>query len=260
MKKISIYGDSFAANVTGWPSFLKNYFNGEIDIFAVSGTSTNYSYMRFLETHENYDLIIFIWSIDKRNSLITKDFKNNKYTVHGVANSNINHSTKSDLINSQKEIRKNISEFHKKDVDLVWLGNEVISLNKYPSKNVLNEIAMRDSVKLRRPDSINIEATSNPQFRDQGMANIVFSDLCQLLSKLNVDIELDRKNYNDDPDKRPNHLTLKQNQEFAEYLYRHINETDFDIHTTFLDPRKYYTMSNSLEESGFVLANFETVH
>jgi hypothetical protein len=59
--------------------------------------------------------------------------------------------------------------------------------------------------------------------------------------------------YRDDPKKRPNHLTKTQNKEFAEYLYKHINESDFDIHSTFNSPEKYYTMSKTLEDSGFIV-------
>lgn len=257
---IGIYGDSFAVNYSGWPNYLKKYFNNaKIKIFAVGGTSTNYSYMKFLETHHKHDVVIFIWSSDKRNTLITKDFDKNRYKVHATANTSheFNFRDKHELLSQLKIEQEDIPEFDIKDVDVTWTSHELYSIKKHPTKNILHEIAMRDSVLLKRPDSINIEAFSCKEFEPYGMSNIPFTDLCQLLVKLNVNIKFEESNYRDDYQLRPNHLTPKQNEQFANYLYQHVTKKDFDIHKTFSDPRKYYMMSETLEESGFHLDNFE---
>lgn len=69
MKKLAIYGDSFADDVNGhpkdpnlssyaWVNLLKNDY--DTTSYGAAGSSVYHSYKNFLETHENYDKIIFI--------------------------------------------------------------------------------------------------------------------------------------------------------------------------------------------------------
>ena len=48
----------------------------------------------------------------------------------------------------------------------------------------------------------------------------------------------------DDKRIRKNHLTERQSIEFVEYLNHHITNDEFDIHDTFKEPKKYYTIYN----------------
>lgn len=251
--KIAIYGDSFASDFEGWPSRLKNLLKAnKVTIFAEGGTSANFSYMRFLETHKNYDLIVFLWTSITRNCLIVRDPSNKKYSIHGFTNSNYHNKMElEDLIydhvmSMNKKMTSYLPEFL--ELDEKWIVWESVYSSKYPGKNFLENRAMRDSVKFTRPDTINVECFSNPEFSKNGMSEISKYDWCQMISKLDIK----DKSYLEGCKMRPNHLSLTQNIEFAEYLYKHING-EMDVHKTFTKPEKYYTMSNTLEESGFVV-------
>lgn len=252
--KVAIYGDSFASNFEGWPSHLKNLLNSKkVTIFAEGGTSANFSYMKFLETHKKYDVVIFLWTSITRNCLITKDPNNKKYSIHGFSNSNYHNKMElKDLISEyimsmNRKMTLHLPQFS--ELDEKWIVWESVYSSKYPSKNFLENRAMRDSVKLTRPDAINVECFSNPEFSESGMSEISKYDWCQTVSRL----EIHDKSYLEGCKMRPNHLSLKQNKEFAEYLYKHMNTDNFDIHKTFAKPEKFYTMSQNLEESGFIV-------
>lgn len=53
-------------------------------------------------------------------------------------------------------------------------------------------------------------------------------------------------------DNRTCHMSDKQNEEFANYMIRHMNNKDFDVHQTLLDPKEYYTVSKSRKEAGWI--------
>jgi hypothetical protein len=283
MTKIAIYGDSFASTLEGWPNYLKSlYKNSRVDVFGVGGSSANFSYMRFLETHKKYDIVIFLWTFITRNALIVRDFDNKKYYVRGftetdfpsnaltpkdsedikpyvqgftgtdVAFDELKETIRENLrqnlrFNNMQIQNRDLPEFVKIDND--WVLHESIYSTKHPSKNFLHNLAMRDSVKLQRPDSINIEISCyTPEISMFGMCNIPVTDLSQLLKE-----KTDPIKYREDWRKKPNHLTDQQSKEFAVYMYKQINQKDFDIHKTFVKPEKYYTMSKTLEEGGFIV-------
>lgn len=269
MTKIAVYGDSFASQKIGWPNYLESlYKNSKIDTFGFGGTSTNFSYMRFLKTHEKYDLVIFLWTSLTRNALITRNPDTEKYEIHGIFNSPPNspiENLKDDVREKLKQnlrynnlIFDDIPEFV--NIDEKWILHESVYSTIYKSKTFLENLAMRDSVKLRRPDSINIECFENLENFSYGMSNICFSDFYRVLRLEYKNKEYGELNYpqlfdlpyDDDWEKRPNHLSFKQNEEFAGYLYKHIKNKWFDIHSTFQKPEKFYTMSKSIEEGGFL--------
>jgi len=271
MTKIAIYGDSFASTLEGWPNYLKSlYKNSRVDVFALAGSSANFSYMRFLETHEKYDLIIFLWTHHDRNCLISRNYKKRRYEIHGfvhgfyiptsddkIDNEEFKNHLKDNIkrnLDFNKNVKDNIKEYNKKEDN--WIVNETFYAIKYESKNFLENIAMRDSVKLKRPDSINIECFDNPDYpnlkffkHEYGIGNIAITDRSQYDHELGG---LDLVEYKEVIGMRFNHMTMQQNKEFAEYLYRHING-ELDVHNTFVKPKKYYTMSKTLEESGFLV-------
>lgn len=257
MTKIAIYGDSYGDSFHGWPSWLeKLYGNCTVKTFALGASSVNYSYLRFLETNEKYDLVIFLWTAVTRNGLIVKDPKNKKYTVHGFTeNFSETGELKTDVrfnakenVNAYQTSRKYNSDLISK-IDTGWVLNESLYSTKYPTKNYLENLAMRDSVKFKRPDSINIECFPYA-FSDVGLVDVTINDWLQFVPK---NVNVNSIPYEDILEKRPNHMSFKQNEEFANYLYKHIKNERFDIHTTFKQPLKYYTMSKTLEESGFIL-------
>lgn len=241
MKKLAIYGDSFAANYEWWPQFLNElpeFKEYEFIVLGINGAAPDCCYSNFLQTHHNYDKIIFLWSSDFRSTLITVEngIHSNHISFHYLPKLKDTYEQSLKVTGQYKNIFKKPS----KDA-LQWVKNEWIFIEKYPDKNVLFNIAMRDSVKLLRPDAINVEC-----FRFMGkfgLNSISFHDMSQF-----CDYFLD-----DNYDIRKNHLTRQQSLEFAHYMNKHIQEKDFDIHDTFVNPQNYYTLSKTVEEAGFVL-------
>ena len=243
MKKIAIYGDSFASFYSGWPKFFSHLMKNEVDVFGESGTSVGYSYLKFLETHENYDQVFFFWTHPTRCWLISveNNFDTLKHHCSFMMSKNVDIIF--DIHLQHMNLTSNIKE---------WVINENKFVNLYETKNLLSIIAMRDSVKLKRPDCFNIECfdfyeVNNNKLTSKktpGMWRIGLQDMSQFSEKTFL---------RDDPTKRPNHLTFQQNLEFANNLFKFVNDKNFDIHETFKNPQKYYTMSKTIEESGFIL-------
>lgn len=246
--KIAIYGDSFGREFDGWPKYFSHLIKEKsIEIFAASSTSPDFSYLRFLETHEKYDRIIFLWSSYKRHSLVSENENTLKINHHTSISSDWsleNCFETHRLMFNQKHLR---NYFNPMDENLKkWMAYTHTFMNLYPHNNVLLNIAMRDSVKLKRPDSINIECFNYR--KTKGIFNVTLVDMMQLSKTLYGECGLIAEDHN----VRKNHLTDIQNVEFAKYLHVHFNNKDFDIHKTFKNPKKYYTMSKTLEESGFI--------
>jgi hypothetical protein len=260
MTKIAIYGDSYGSSFHGWPEYLgKLYDNCTVTTFALGGSSANYSYLRFLETNEKYDIVIFLWTSVTRNGLIVKTSGSKKYTVHGFTEnfSVVTEELKEEVLTNAKEnitSYQTLKKYHGdliSEIDKSWVLHESLYSTKYPTKNYLENLAMRDSVKFKRPDSINIECFSLEfGISDVGLVDISAQDWLQFVPK---NVKVTSIPYKEIPEKRPNHMTFEQNKEFAGYLYKHMKNEWFDIHSTFKQVRKYYTMSETLEESGFIL-------
>lgn len=240
MTKIAIYGDSFAAAYEGWPSYFGKLMKAEVKTFGRHGSSVGYSYLKFLETHEEYDIVYFLWTAFNRNWLISQEKRTNKLIHH------FSFQPECDVENIFT-IEKNTSENIQK-----WIINEHQNSQLFPEKNLINVFAMRDSVKLKRPDCKNIETVDFSKLNKNkvtsdyiaGMMRIELMDMMQFSSGTRWLDEIKTI--------RLNHLTQIQNKEFASYL--HISfSNDIDIHKTFKNPEKYYTMSKTLEESGFIL-------
>jgi hypothetical protein len=242
--KIAIYGDSFASTYQGWPKCFEKLTKGKVDIFARAGTSVGYSYLKFLETHEKYDYVLFFWTQPTRSWLIS-DFNNNNILEHYC--SFIQSDTLDNIFESQQIYEKRPLTNELKN----WIINEKENSKEYKLKNLINVISMKDSVKLKRPDSFNIDSFDFSKMKKNkilsekipGMWRIQLQDMIQF-SKIRV-FEY--------PHIRPNHLTLIQNVEFSKYLLKFFEDRNFDIHETFRDPKKYYSMSKTVEESGFIL-------
>jgi len=246
MTKVAVYGDSFAHRHDGWPSYLEKLMKAEITLFGVSGSSVAYSYHKFLETHEKFDLVYFFWTTHDRSWLIST-----KNSIFNTLRSDLIHYTsfqphwdiKDTFDLHRQKYNSNLTDDLKK-----FISNEKENCQLYPDKNFISVFAMKDSVKLRRPDCINISTMDEIEMVGTklkkscvGMGNIEKQDMMQFSSKF----------LDENRDKRPNHLTIKQNEEFAAYLNLS-KEGKVDLNKTFKNPSKYYSMSKTFEESGFI--------
>jgi hypothetical protein len=246
--KIAIYGDSFGREYDGWPKYFANLVkSSSIDIFAVSSTSADFSYLRFLETHEKYDRIIFLWSSNKRSSLVSENPNTLKINHHISLSCDwtLENCFETQLLMfKNKPLRKYFPELNENLKK--WTVYQHQFMNLYPHNNVLLNLAMRDSVKLKRPDSINVECFN---FRKtKGITNVTLVDMMQFSKKMFGQCFFLAEDFN----VRKNHLTYVQNIEFAKYMHIQFERKDFDIHKTFKNPKKYYTMSKTYEDSGFL--------
>jgi hypothetical protein len=260
MTKIAIYGDSFAADYEGWPKYFGELMKCDVKTFGYYSTSIGYSYFKFLETHEEYDHVIFLWTDIKRVWLVSTPDKDESILQHHICFSPSEpkeNSLGKEYYPLNAEYlgmpNQNISDINKKLLS-TWIKTENHWSNTFRNKNLLSIIAMRDSVKHRRPDCFNIQSfdyfkTNKNKLTEKvtpGMWRITLFDMMQYSDKLS--------NVSEDPKskKKFNHLTETQNKEFAQYLFESHQNKDFDIHKTFDYPPKYYTMSKSLEEAAFI--------
>lgn len=237
MTSIAIYGDSFAHYYEAWPKILEFMNKGsKVKTYALGGTAADYSYSKFLETNNQHDVIIFLWTCVRRSTLIAKHKNEYKPYAGFMYNENLKI-----CLNHNKVLLKNKDIFWG-DVKTTekWIKNEWETIKNFKTKNYLFHQAMRDSVLKRRPDAFIIECFDD--FDKPGLINVYLEDRKQFSEK----ILLENTNL------RRNHLSKIQNKEFANYMNKHINEKDFDIHDTFSDVKNYYTMSSSFEESGFL--------
>jgi len=254
LTKIAIYGDSFAADFEGWPKYFGKLMKCEVKTFAYGSTSIAYSYLKFIETHEKYDIVYFLWTDTLRNWLISTPNEDD-ILEHQVCFIPSWSRGDSDAPISKDDIgmsNKNISIEDQKLISK-WIISENRWSEIFKNKNLLSVIAMRDSVKHRRPDCFNIESFDYFKTKKNrvtlditpGMWRIPLQDMMQYSNEwLNEDSKSEKKF---------NHLSKIQNQEFAQYLFESYKNKDFDIHKTFENPKKYYTMSKTLKESGFAL-------
>jgi len=244
MTKVAIYGDSFAARYDGWPSYFAKLMKSEVTLFGVSGSSVGYSYHKFLETHEKFDLVFFFWTTHDRSWLIStkNSILNTSDLIHYTSfqpHWNVEDTFDLHLQKYNSNLTNDLKKF---------VFNEKENCELYPDKNFISVFAMKDSVKLRRPDCVNISTMNKVEMVGtklkksyMGMINIQKQDMVQFSSKF----------LDEDRDKRPNHLSVTQNKEFASYLRLSL-ENKVDLDKTFKNPSKYYTMSKTFEESGFI--------
>lgn len=259
MTKIAIYGDSFATDYEGWPKYFGELMKCEVKTFAYYSTSIGYSYLKFLETHEEYDIVYFFWTDTLRTWLIStsggvmSDSKNRTTLRHHICFSPswAKENPSPDVDTKYTGMpNRNIPDIDKKLI-FGWIKTENYWSEKFKDKNVLSTIAMRDSVKHRRPDCFNVEAfdyykTNKNKITSEitpGMWRIPIQDMMQYSNEW----------LSEDPnsERRFNHLSKTQNKEFAQYLFESYQNKNFDIHKTFENPKKYYTLSRCREESGF---------
>lgn len=252
--KIAIYGDSFAADYNGWPLYLKKILKcSVVHSYGLHGGSAEYAYSMFLQTHEKYDVILFLWTSTNRSSLILKENSRFKCKSSVFISGNGETCVFKDVI--ENNIKNVKVEYSKEYTD--WISNEYRMLIKFPTKNKIYHESMRDSVKYKRPDAIHIECFSGLIYdhaynKTYGIQNIINTQFIKFGLEAYYN-DVTRKTIKENEKKIKNHISLIQNLELAKYIHKSILDRNFDIHETFAQPEKYYTMVNTLEESGYII-------
>ena len=89
-KSIGIYGDSYADGQWGkpgdrftcWPNELQHLLNCDGELYGRSGTSTYYSYEKFLDTYKKHDAIVFSYSSSVRWPVLPEGMEGHAYNYH----------------------------------------------------------------------------------------------------------------------------------------------------------------------------------
>ena len=227
---IGVYGDSYAEDGDSWIDYL----NKEYKNFGKGGSSIDYSYYKFCETHKQFDKIIFIVSSFDRGSIFTLD--NNK-PVHLAFYQNTDIKDLK-LCNIDK-IDRNERRIYKKYSNKIWqtVDAEIKKVKIFDS-NIMYHNAYIDSIRYQRPDAHIVYAFPFPNRCDVGMINISKLDWTHL-------------NLSEDEDIRICHMSDTQNREFANYMIQHMNG-NIDIHNTFKNAKDHYTISQTLEEANWL--------
>ena len=276
--KLAIYGDSFAeirfkqythrycqwGNILAEKLNVYDYFN-----YAVGATSLNFSYMKFLESHEKYDIIVFVASSLNRSSIIEEHPAYNfQYHFSYFANRPLEYNEKvNEYIDRYQSLNEQDEKVRGKYLDKKVLENEIYKNKIYKNSYGLTYYAMIDSIMYRRPDVILIDAFPNP--RDPHFKKIEKKNHSFLTSPCMNNIqtiqyhndgyfdtnkwEKIEKTYEGTGDEKYCHMSIPQNECFAEYVFKHITEDDFDLYYTLRieNINEFYPFS-SVEEDPFI--------
>jgi hypothetical protein len=233
--KIGIFGDSFAdehmKNRKSWIECLReNYDYDTVTSFGYGGTSIEWSYNNFLTYGSNYDFVIFFLTDERRMHFIDKDREllfhmNTKLTEKEIIQK---------LRDNPKIKQWNIDEwkFNYNNSDKQILRGMELANIQYMDSFEWKKIAVEESIKYRNNNSIVIDFDSMLRLQ-----KIDYDNLGLELSKVKGE------GHN-----RPCHMSLKQNEEFAEYINDNIKH-DLSILNTLIEPKKHYTISKTQDEA-----------
>lgn len=218
--KIGIFGDSFAdENLKPGKSWIENLRdNNDVTSFGVGGTSLEWSYDKFLNNHSDYEVVIFLATEARRMHMW--DYRTDKESLYHINSDN----SKNEIMfkNKQRGWKFKLDNHD----NIIFKGLDVLFL-KYMDTFEWKSTAIEDSVKYKRPDSIVV------QF------DLLMNLQCLDYKNLNIDFNPRLENNN-----RPCHFSLKQNEEFANYILQE------NFLNTLTDAEKYYTISETKEEAG----------
>jgi hypothetical protein len=230
---IGIFGDSYAHEhvTTGWPTFLSELYNEEIENFAISGSSIPYSYELLCEKDlSKYSKVIFVSTEPRRLHFIDK--KTNTELLWNGRNADDSISVNS---------FKNYSPYNRPTTRLSLREQKVLKYQEY--------------ITAIYPDSWDsmAQAMKNDVLRSH--KNILLLDIYELVHIGELGAHPPGEwwdNYEEVEIIRECHMTIPQNRELAGYIKDYF-DNGFDIHSI-LNPdnaKEYFTVPKSLEEAGF---------
>lgn len=224
---ILLLGDSFADRMGrqgAWCDILSDILDEDIENYGLGSSSLSYSYNLFLKHYEpgKYSKVIFI---------ATDKYRQFYYQIEPVMQT-LSFNVDRDRSKQMNHI-ETLNSYH----DKIFEGQELINV-MYTNTYDWTEKAIRDSLKYRVKEPLLIldviEQLVNVQKMDY--------DNLHIKGPLGLDSETDR---------RPNHLSMKQSYQLAEYVAKYFTE-NFDIHKIFNNPKEYFTMSKSKQEAGLI--------
>lgn len=231
-----ILGDSFADRMNRnypWCDILSDILEEPVDNYGLGGTAIEYSYDLFLEHYspDKYDKVVFIVTDEMRH--FYKDLRDNKkqyFNFHGDRNQSILQLGRFNKISDYWIKPEDITRFQRK----ILIGQELIH-TEYSRSYSWKPIAIEDSLR----------------YRVKGQLLILTIEQLMKVQKLDYDkLRIEGLDTTIENKNRPNHLSITQSKELANYIARYFKD-GFDIYQTFEDAAKYYTISKTKEEAGF---------
>lgn len=244
---IGVYGDSFVATANNdfkktidaqsWTYLLKQKYNHFVANYGYAGTGIDYSYYHFINTHSAHDKVIFVaanifrgttFSIKNQfqlHSPIEDQIKNIK--VSGIYGLYGHKKGVTDHVNGNVTTQISKNYINSKFED--WAENEY-------SNELLKYYSMISHIKLIRPDVYFIYAFNT------------FSTNCFYNISM---LDMEKFGTFKETTSRTNHMSVEQNKQVAKYMNDWVQDK-FDFTET-LNPAqisKYYTVSNTVQESG----------
>jgi hypothetical protein len=222
--KLAIFGDSFAANVsynylngipvTGWYNNNILHSKYKITNFACPGSDFLYSYYLFLYSYCNFDKIIFVITESTRVGFTI----DNTRCWHGsntLENTIKYHEER--LARQRKDNLWNINLLSEKCKIVEDYRTHILDL-KFSDAAVAKLV---EDVKTIRSDTILIQAFSNIFLPN----NFYLKQVQEFEDRVYEQAGIDYKNYYF----RPAHMTSRNNQVFAEYIFRRLSGENQEI-------------------------------
>ena len=231
MKKLGIFGDSYATAITnspmwpygnkGWSAILKESDPNNIEVHAKAGASVEWIVDQFKQHYKEFEKnIVIVTSWPRIHFPIELTPKNNdpKWTSEFWANPG--------MIENVLKNNTSVNNILQKILDwMIWIAFDPSQKN-YQNNNVLANCAY---LKFLDPGVILI-----PVMKHKGF-DIFEPDIDWCLSDIsNYELGLIENPFQQKPmqDFRPNHMGIENNQYFLDYINKRINNeaTKFDMH------------------------------
>lgn len=227
---VLVLGDSFAAPMGRdgiWVDHFSDITGETVENYAEGGTGPEYSYDHFLNNYEvgKYSTVIFLMS-----------YHNRHFIKNGDEGNFIFHADCKDSVEQMSKL-KNKGPYWKKELvtnDVKLLKSLEIANAYYPEWSLWKKRAISDSLKYTVKEKLLILDC------EEELMPIQQLDFKNLNMKFDPDMETR---------KRPNHFSMKQSLEFAQYIVKHL-QGELDMKDVISNPKKYFTISTTKEEAG----------
>tara|TARA_R110000822_G_scaffold310422_1_gene443118 strand:+ start:9570 stop:10298 length:729 start_codon:yes stop_codon:yes gene_type:complete len=239
--KIGIFGDSFASyHDMGWSGLLSNEY--DCVNYAGGGTSFEWTYYNFVQNYHKYDLVIVM-----RTGLFrTTIFNEIEEGLLRLSDDKIAALTPvmpyAPFLSVDSSLRDRMNKSPITRTDHNIYDNLNLLMTEYPYSNYLAHHAMEHSIKMSHDNIIFINVFGDDVTVPQTMAmnNITHMDCHKFNTRKEV------------ASVRPNHMSIKQSDEFYNYIKKDIDTVDFSVNDTlwFRSIDQFYTPSTSLEDAG----------
>lgn len=232
---ILVLGDSFAdrmGRVDPWCDILGEMLNEEVENFGLGGSALSYSYNVFRKHYEpgKYSRVIFCRTERYRQFYMDLNEPNKWLPFQVDAEQSIgmlDHLHRK--INSKFQDPTELNRGH----GVIFKGQTMIN-QMYPNTYDWVPRAITESMAYSVKEPLLVldmeHELMKVQQLDYDALGIQFNPLLEGLN-------------------RPNHVSRTQSRELARYMHKYFTR-DFDIHSVFINPEKYFTVSQNAQEAG----------